>query len=355
MPGLASSRHAPSRPATTTTHRRQPSPLRRSGSLPPPLTVTPAPTGDGNAHRLPPAPGPSSASSANVARHTHNAPAAVSAARAHATSELIRYTKILRRLQWKLPFLAAGYQQAVARVDGQDAARVAEAELMFKLDFFEYYMLVERALVHLMGVFSITISRDGGGSSSRHHAQQHPPTSNGLATSKWNANGAARNGDPGSGSGSGAQHRYHANVLEALDNKENPLHSVLGTGEVRRQLGRAKDLRNRWKTAADGEDNEPSSSSSAKPQPGNGSFSPANLESYDLEGILSSVFEGFNAAFAIAERFVVRYDHTDDEEGSVIPDTDMAEPEEERRIFDWAASEEEQWGFMVDAMDWEAV
>ncbi|KAK3327773.1 hypothetical protein B0T19DRAFT_173446 [Cercophora scortea] len=338
MPGLASSRHAPSRHATTsTTYRRQPSPLRRSGSPPPPLTVTPAPTGDGNELHPPPA-------SDTI---IPTAVPAISAARAHATSELIRYTKILRRLQWKLPFLAAGYQQAVTHADGQDPARVAEAELMFKLDFFEYYMLVERALVHLMGVFGITISR--------HHA--HPQTGNGLATSKWNE--AARNGDPGARQ----QHRYHANVLEALDNNDNPLHSVLGTGEVRRQLGRAKDLRNRWKTAADGnddEDNHSSARSQTRSGNGNGSrfTSPhpaATLESYDLEGILSSVFEGFNAAFAIAERFVVVAHDADEGGQAVIPDTDMAEPEEESRIFDWAASEEEQWGFMVDAMDWEAV
>jgi hypothetical protein len=42
---------------------------------------------------------------------------------------------------------------------------------------------------------------------------------------------------------------YHANVLEALDDEQCPLHNALGTLDVRSQLGLAKDFRNAWKDA----------------------------------------------------------------------------------------------------------
>lgn len=47
----------------------------------------------------------------------------------------------------------------------------------------------------------------------------------------------------------GYAHRFHANVLAALDQETNPLHSILGTGKVRQYLGLAKEFRNRWKEA----------------------------------------------------------------------------------------------------------
>lgn len=156
-------------------------------------------------------------------------------------AELGRFTKIARRLKWKLPFLAHGYNAATAAcADGRGhdneagaAASMAraqrdEAELMFKLDFFEYYMLLERALVHLMGVFGIRIT---GGFGNR----RGDSSSNG-------------GGDAGGG-GSVARealvktsdHRFHANVLEALDDVRNPLHESLGRDDVRYSLARAKE------------------------------------------------------------------------------------------------------------------
>ena len=246
-------------------------------------------------------------------------------------NELTRYTKIVRRLKWKLPYLASGYRQAVDRVGPHvDQSRVAEAELMFKIDFFEYYMLIERALVHLLGVFGITVSPSFGGS------HQH------------RMNGA--DAPNGGGYHHHHQHRYHANVLEALDNPDNPLHEALGSGDVRRQLWRAKDLRNRWKNVDD-------------PDGGgkNGNYKgaateSAPLESYDLEHILVIIFEGFDRAFATAEQFVLAEMQrgrsqaeggaVDGQGGSVVDLMEGFEP---------ATSEEQEWEFMVEAMDWEAV
>jgi hypothetical protein len=240
--------------------------------------------------------------------------------------ELTRYTKIVRRLKWKLPYLASGYRQAVDRVGPHiDRSHVAEAELMFKIDFFEYYMLLERALVHLLGVFGITVSPSFSRSSQLHKSGADTPDG-------------------------GYYHRYHANVLETLDSTDNPLHEVLGTGDVRRQLWRAKDLRNRWKNVDD-----PPAGGEAR----NGSYKgaateSAPLESYDLERILLIIFEGFDRAFVIAEQYVLAelqrekqlQGGVDGQNGAVA---DMLEG------FQPAASEESQWEFIVDAMDWEAV
>lgn len=261
-------------------------------------------------------------------------------------AELMRYAKIVRRLKWKLPYLAHGYRQATLRGADADADADAvhgrtEAELMFKLDFFEYYMLLERALVHLLGVFGIAISRD--------FAERHLR----MMLEEQRQQDIARYGGGGGGSRrreaspwkNTSSHRYHANVLEALDNAENPLHEALGTGEVRRQLGRAKDLRNRWKNVDDVEDATANGIGNGN---GNGNnFQTAKaktatpLESYDLERILETIFEGFDKAFAVAERHVLEEQQAAANGGSAV-------------AMDWG-SEEQQWEFMVDAMDWEAV
>lgn len=294
MSGLSNSRHAPWRQPTASS--------RGSPAAPPPVAITPASTATHNHN------------------HTHSRNGS-NGVQSHssllAAYELNRYTKIVRRLKWKLPFLATAYHHAVDRV-GRDPADVAEAELMFKLDFFEYYMLIERALVHLLGVFGIAISRGGPGGGDRYKS---------------------RNNSPGEGGGGEGEHRYHANVLEALDSPENPLHGALGTGEVRKQLSRAKDLRNRWKTAGDDSDDPRRS-----PLPGGRRARlAAPLETYDLERILTAIFAGFDAAFLVADRAV----RGGQSNGS---DVDMG-----YHAMDQAASEEEQWEFMVEAMDWEAV
>jgi hypothetical protein len=249
-----------------------------------------------------------------------------------AVDELARYTKIVRRLKWKLPYLASGYRQAINRVGPDvDPAQVAEAELMFKLDFYEYYMLLERALVHLLGVFGVTVSRE--------FALRHLR----ALTEEQERESKLRNGSNGSpysntianDNGTATpkfSHRYHANVLEALDHVDSPLHEVLGTGDVRQQLGRAKDLRNRWKNADDGGD-------AAK---GNGKIA-APLESYNVERMLATIFEGFDRAYMIAERFVLEQRQAGDFQMDGSGKQNIA------------AYEEQQWEFMVDAMDWEAV
>ncbi|GKT94913.1 fungal specific transcription factor [Colletotrichum tofieldiae] len=204
---------------------------------------------------------------------TNNGSAAAPRSGPSAQQEFKRYIQIVRRLKWKLPYLSHGYHHAIARpgdplYGGETDAE--EAELMFKLDFYEYYMLLERALVHLMGVFGITVSRDGW-----------------VASAPRRANGAQQ-----------ATHTYHQNVIAALEREDNPLHEALGTGEVLFHLSRAKELRNRWKYAEEG------ARARANGEVGRERAGTAPLESYDLDKIFRYVFAGFDAGYAVAERRV---------------------------------------------------
>jgi hypothetical protein len=244
-----------------------------------------------------------------------------------AASELQRFLHIVRRLKWKIPDLARGYREAVdGRVGNAHRAYVEEAALMFKLDFFEYYMLIERALVHLLGVFGITVSR---GFDKRHQQalreeQERRDTSTPLGNGSRNPT---------------YSHRFHANVLEALDNPDNPLHAALGTGDVRRQLGRAKELRNKWKKIDEVE-------GVARVA---GTNSAAPLESYNLERIITTIFDGFEKAYVIAQQYVNEEQRTVN--GGVMPE----DTGEVMVGLDQVYTDEEEWQFYMDAMDWEAV
>lgn len=229
-------------------------------------------------------------------------------------AELARFMKIARRMRWKLPFLAYGYRAATESANDERD----EAELMFKLDFFEYYMLLERALVHLMGVFGVKVTGAlGGGAHRRTAGYQHQHS----------------------------DHRFHANVLEALDDPRNPLHAVLGRDDTRYALARAKELRNRWKNADDPDATaaaRAASSSSSRLQQQQAS---RPLGDYDLARIMETIFSGLEAAHGVAEQYVADVRAL----GAVGGDVGMSS--------DPAAADDEaaQWEFMVDAMDWEAV
>lgn len=196
--------------------------------------------------------------------------------------------KIVSRLRWKVPFLAEGYRLATSA--DHPAEEVAHAEIMFKIDFHEYYALLERAIVHLLAVFNIVVT-------------------------------SSRNGD-----GRAAVHRYHANVLEALREQTTPLSPVLGSGMVYVQLQQAKALRNRWKTA--------DLTVEEREQQGE-RMDVIPLAEFDFEGVLSGIFGGLEEAYVRAQDHVDKCVHPDE-----VPSLSNSEAD---------------WGFMVDAMDWEAV
>lgn len=227
------------------------------------------------------------------------------------SEELSRFMKIVARLKWKLPFLGEGYRMATT-VAGESVSsdEVSQAEIMFKIDFFEYYALLERAIVHLLAVFNITVNSSRG-------AQATAP---GNANPNANANGYFQR--------SIGSHRYHANVLQALEEESSPLTPVLGSAPVIDYLRKAKELRNRWKTAdmtREERERDPYERDEVLP-----------LASYNFEEILMGIFVGLEQAYSRAKEHVDLCRRPGDtEEGN--------------------SSKESDWGFMVDAMDWEAV
>ncbi|KAJ5818858.1 hypothetical protein N7474_004449 [Penicillium riverlandense] len=212
------------------------------------------------------------------------------------SEELARFMKIVSRLRWKLPFLAEGYRLAT---QSTEHAEVSHAEIMFKIDFHEYYALLERAIVHLLGVFNITVSSSFRGT-------------------QMNGNGRV------------GVHRYHANVLEALEEETSPLSPVLGSGHVLKQLKQAKELRNRWKTADMTQEER-----EKDPVAANRAVMP--LASYDFETILTEIFGGLEEAYVRAREHVDKCRRPEESTESPLLDS------------------EADWEFMVDAMDWEAV
>ncbi|KAK3179261.1 hypothetical protein K4F52_009296 [Lecanicillium sp. MT-2017a] len=196
---------------------------------------------------------------------------------------LHRFEQACQRLRWKSLDLESSYKRAMAPEEWAFSA--ADAERNFKVDFYEFYAWIEQAVVLLLLVFSVTIPREKvlvGGS---------------------------------------AAHAYHHNVLRALDDEESPLHAVLGTGDVNQALWKAKELRNRWKDAADGKETPP-------------------LKMYDLAWVVGEILAGLDRGYALARDHVSSTAASDTENGG-MRDGD-------------ATAVEEGWDWMVEAMDWEA-
>lgn len=154
---------------------------------------------------------------------------------------LNKAVRFLNRLKWKSKFLYLSEHRArcpgeqfwqdlqhVLPIDGdvsdginhqgnrqQVIAREGDAEAMFKLDFFEYFVLLEKTLVHLLAAVGIPVSRG---------------VALDTATSAPLSN-----------------HTYHHNVLLALSSPPNSLTNILGEGEMNRYIKVAKECRNRWK------------------------------------------------------------------------------------------------------------
>lgn len=123
---------------------------------------------------------------------------------------LKHFEQTCQRLGWKRIDLDASYKRTLE----PDAWGFSEehAEQNFKIDFYEFYQLIERALVLIQRVWGIDIQRGG----------------------------------------SGINHNYHENVLRRLAYPDHPLRAYLGTGEGNEALWKAKELRNRWKDATMG-------------------------------------------------------------------------------------------------------
>jgi hypothetical protein len=165
-----------------------------------------------------------------------------------------------------------------------------EAERQFKIDFYEFYALLERGLVCLLGVWGVVITASAG-----------------IApASRAATNGSSVIGD--SLSFHGSAHRFHANVLSALEHPSNPLHATLGTGPVREYIGIAKEFRNKWKDVESRPDESFSGHERAEEE-----WDPGKMKRYEkvlrdlkLEELLGSVLRGLEEAGRQAEGEVER-------------------------------------------------
>ncbi|KAH7032752.1 uncharacterized protein B0I36DRAFT_319970 [Microdochium trichocladiopsis] len=219
---------------------------------------------------------------------------------------LSRFLKMAKRLKWKMPFLELGYAKATSRA-GLSQQDIEENEINFKLDYYEYYILLEQALVSLLAVYGVAIDR---------HA---------APTTTKKTRSPERSVEPPKPE---YKHRYHANVISALESPLTPLGAIFGIDPVRKQLLRAKELRNRWKYIDD--DDEPLYN-----QP------PPPLESYNLDEILQTVQLAIEHGYEMAQRDVEDYQVRSRASGKLQPSSEPPSSQD--------------WDFMVNAMEWEAI
>ncbi|KIW85288.1 hypothetical protein Z517_00678 [Fonsecaea pedrosoi CBS 271.37] len=254
-------------------------------------------------------------------------------------TELQRFRRLFRRLAWKANSLthwshralnlAQEYQNRQHNLDNQgqidgfvdlvdgdgpSGPRATlgpydliidpvDAERQFKIDFYEFYALLERGLVCLLGVWGIVITasatataaagattaEDGKAEDHTRPASRRPIIGDSLYFQ-------------------GAAHRFHANVLAALDHPSSPLHAILGTGPVREYIGVAKEFRNKWKDV----ESRPEDSFHG-PDRVEEEWDRAKMRRYEkvlrdlkLEEMLGNVLRGLEEAGRMAEREVER-------------------------------------------------
>ncbi|ORY07300.1 hypothetical protein BCR34DRAFT_518478 [Clohesyomyces aquaticus] len=222
-----------------------------------------------------------------------------------------KVTRLLFRLRWKAESLMASYNRALdilrptvgdfavpqrrysfivgpgvssgtgtpheqAREAGMQKRR---AESMFKLDFFEFYALLERYITQCLAILGVYVTASALGAN------------NGLRllTNPAAVRPSARPNGPNHVHYS---HRFHENLLETLDQQENPLHQALGTQDVRIQLGLAKEYRNKWKAADE-------KLTLSKWTPENDTI---ELKDLNLEKMLMTIFQGLEDARSIAQQ-----------------------------------------------------
>ena len=100
---------------------------------------------------------------------------------------------------------------------------------MFKVDFFEFYTLLERFITDCLAIVGFSVSA--------------APQQSNFNALRYITNPDLHRTRPL------ASHAFHANLLEALDDETCPLHVSFSAQDIRIQLGLAKDFRNAWKDA----------------------------------------------------------------------------------------------------------
>lgn len=261
--------------------------------------------------------------------------------------------RLTTRLHWKAETLLLSLQRAVdvePHVASAESlwveSRCRSAMTMFKLDFYEFYTLLERAVVLALALCGVRVLRsvaaaplteesssNGQTSDANAHGGPHVGARTGgnqanghdttsdekqefifqtqgrraivpsrpslssttITPSPTVTNSASPDVNTTTSRPNPGTHRFHANLLSTLALSTNPLYPALGTGPGYTALQRAKTLRNQWK---DADANTASSRSSS----GIPTQSPAMDEiGPDLLAMLQALLTGIDHAAAIVE------------------------------------------------------
>ncbi|KOS17801.1 hypothetical protein ESCO_003083 [Escovopsis weberi] len=212
----------------------------------------------------------------NIVNNNNNSAAAAASSSALRASNITpalafhRFEQACQRLRWKYIDLGNSYKRALSPEEWGFSAQ--DAERSFKVDFYEFYAWIEQTLVLALLVFGVAVSRERRfGEADGDFRGTRARTRTGIGSVPG----------PGFGSAPFAAHSYHHNVLRALDEEDNPLHRPLGSGDVNHALWKAKELRNRWKDAAEGRETPP-------------------LKMYDLTWIVTTILGGLEVAYSMA-------------------------------------------------------
>ncbi|KAI9728986.1 MAG: hypothetical protein M1828_000071 [Chrysothrix sp. TS-e1954] len=282
---------------------------------------------------------------------THTSLTGPPPSRSYPSPQLARISRLLRRLRWKAASLTCSYARAASAVHGivpnshdvmgllSEPGNAAElgnmAESMFKVDFFEFYVLLERVLVLLLEAVGVDVEGAarggaalGGGAASgtgmsgcsgksvrdlgsSKYASLLPATANpqlqhakppGQTQTETQAQAQApapiyttRHTALPTHPHTHPQHTFHATLLSHLDSPRNPLHPHLGTNEPRHYLHLAKEFRNRWKDA-DADSNLLGDDPKSREIRGEPERHMRLLEMFDLPNMLRFILGGLEGA-----------------------------------------------------------
>ncbi|OCL14536.1 hypothetical protein AOQ84DRAFT_351463 [Glonium stellatum] len=242
--------------------------------------------------------------------------------------------RLLRRLYWKAETLCCSWKRAIDVLKCNDAGSKSAqnhstiltynagkdsntVQTMFKLDFFEFYVVLERYIVLCLEICGVRVPRGD-------------PTD-------------VKSSTPSASVSTFGSHRFHANLLSTLDQPDCPLYEALGQQDVRLCLGQAKEYRNRWKDADERVEDDTCD--------GHNEVSKSTLEELELPGMLRTILDGLDKARKIVELRQAA------DIGIVGGSNEKIEPNRVESHVRYELDDEEMedapWEAVEDAMEWE--
>lgn len=263
---------------------------------------------------------------------------------------LERYDLLLRRLKWKASLLLQSYQRTTfpelyaaggvvpSFLSNHEPWARPDSEAMFKIDFFEFFVLLERVLLYLLNAMGISISPNASGGSG---TSISIPSSNKDKASENFIFRTSQRHNPHS-------HRFHANVLQALEQPINPLHSTLGMGDVMRYLRIAKECRNRWK---DAENIDPLASEGNRPKAETIFLN--MLGDVSLEEMLHSIIGALDQARLVLDQALASTNPIKSGSNCTTNDATTYTTRYVDEVMMDSESLETPWEAMADTMEWD--